>query len=505
MHEVVRFSELFCGLSKAYGQYQNNRSWTVRQPVTDKQYKQHLAGTFPSLGVVPLIDNGTCLFGAVDIDNKGKKADLVVDHHKIATAIAKKALPLIVCRSKSGGAHLFTFVSSPIPARAMRSTLSKWAAQLGFGGHEIFPKQDATSDIGNWINLPYFGDDRVAYDVDGVMNLETFLTRAYQIRDVNPLNEIPAEEYIDDAEMPPCLKHFTENGIEAGSRNEILYNFAVYYKQRYPDDWEDRLAQANFTLLKSPLPLREVRTLAKSVGNKDYRYKCSMPELSQHCDQVECGKLKFGMGQDDKYGDLMLGCLTKHLTDPPRWVLDVNGVNIDMTTEDLFNYHRIRILALEKANIVAPPVKQEDWLKELKDRITNRIEIDAPEDASSSGDLRHLLFEFVHQKLGNSRRGREGLLSGLPVLDMQGSNQVIYFRSQDFLAWIKRRKLTLNIQGNALWMKMKEDLGCGHTRIKVKGHPMQVWSIPVSDDLQTPVLEAKKVSTDTFYDPSETL
>ena len=50
-------------------------------------------------------------------------------------------LPLIVCRSKSGGAHVFLFTKENIPASLMQSKLKEMAIILGYEGSEIFPKQ----------------------------------------------------------------------------------------------------------------------------------------------------------------------------------------------------------------------------------------------------------------------------------------------------------------------------------------------------------------------------
>ena len=50
-------------------------------------------------------------------------------------------LPLIVCRSKSGGAHVFLFTKENIPASLMQSKLKEMAIILGYEGSEIFPNK----------------------------------------------------------------------------------------------------------------------------------------------------------------------------------------------------------------------------------------------------------------------------------------------------------------------------------------------------------------------------
>ncbi len=46
-----------------------------------------------------------------------------------------------VCRSKSGGAHLFLFTKQSVPAVTMRNKLYEIAAYLGYAEWEIFPKK----------------------------------------------------------------------------------------------------------------------------------------------------------------------------------------------------------------------------------------------------------------------------------------------------------------------------------------------------------------------------
>jgi hypothetical protein len=83
-----------------------------------------------------------------------------LDHKGLIDRIRKLQLPLVVCRSKSGGAHLFLFSKEWVPAKTMQTTLNQIAAAMGYGGTEVFPKQVRLflerGDVGNFLNLPYF-------------------------------------------------------------------------------------------------------------------------------------------------------------------------------------------------------------------------------------------------------------------------------------------------------------------------------------------------------------
>jgi hypothetical protein len=76
---VHRFRALFDGLQRHYGTYdvtgvepdergkRKGKATTVQQPVTDELVRRHLAGE-QSLGMVPVRDDATVRFGAIDID-----------------------------------------------------------------------------------------------------------------------------------------------------------------------------------------------------------------------------------------------------------------------------------------------------------------------------------------------------------------------------------------------------------------------------------------------------
>ena len=59
-----------------------------------------------NLGIIPINDNSECRWGCIDIDSYAG-----FDHKKLINKIKNLNLPLIVCRSKSGGAHVFLFTS----------------------------------------------------------------------------------------------------------------------------------------------------------------------------------------------------------------------------------------------------------------------------------------------------------------------------------------------------------------------------------------------------------
>ena len=116
-------------------------------------WENHLRGK-SGIGIVPINENNQCKWGAIDVDQ------YPLDHTVLVQKIRKLKLPLVVCRSKSGGAHCFLFCKDWIDAIDIQKALQCMSAALGYGESEIFPKQVKLhldrGDVGNFLNLPYF-------------------------------------------------------------------------------------------------------------------------------------------------------------------------------------------------------------------------------------------------------------------------------------------------------------------------------------------------------------
>ena len=112
------------GFSGAHGQHkyrmreglanEQAKSFIVRKPLTEELIQEHLKGT-NGVGSIPINEeDNNCKFGALDIDQY--PLDLVALDKKLQ----KMKVPCVVCRSKSGGAHIFFFFQDYINAGEFR-------------------------------------------------------------------------------------------------------------------------------------------------------------------------------------------------------------------------------------------------------------------------------------------------------------------------------------------------------------------------------------------------
>jgi hypothetical protein len=209
------FADLYTGNSKAHttfeeGEYTRRDGrptesvWNLKnvrpgEPFLQVgDYERHLRGQGRSLLSIPIFDAGNgefnCLWGCIDTD-RHNPTDVPIDHAELARKVSELGLPLVVCKSKGKkGAHLYLFLkdANGHPCTAIRKLLEFYKKKLQLPAEcEVFPKQDALKidketgemQIGSPVNLPYYGDSRVAFGPDGTeLDLTGFLALACKLR-----------------------------------------------------------------------------------------------------------------------------------------------------------------------------------------------------------------------------------------------------------------------------------------------------------------------------------
>ena len=446
-----KFKNIFSGLTIAYGQYQpgergengkqQGKAFIVRGTVTEELWENHLTGKGPALGIIPITENNDCRWGCIDIDEYN------FDHTGLIKNIRDNKLPLIVCRSKSGGAHVFLFTKENIPASLMQSKLKSFAILLGYEGSEIFPKQTEIlvdrGDTGNFLNLPYHNEMKglryAINDTGAGCTLEEF----FELYDIYALTKEQVEEIkteekkIEEAfpNGPPCLNKLASIGFGEGSRNNALFNIAVYYKQAKPDSWEDEIVKANMEYMDPPLSNSEVQQLIKSVNRKGYdKYRCKDAPINSVCQSGLCRTKRFGVGFGEEEMPL-LGSLTKYSSTPPQWFLDVSGTRIELKSEQLYNPGMFALACLDQANLVVPVPKPKDWKQHfLKPLMQNLQEVEPLESLNPTNEITGLLQDWTTNR--QSARTMDDVFNKLPYTD--DKREFTYFRMEDFFNFCKR-------------------------------------------------------------------
>lgn len=493
MSLATRFYALFQGLDRAHGIYTEQpgavapgakakgQARTERTPPTVELWEQHLAGSV-GLGIIPIRDDATCRFGAFDIDV------YPLDLEHLAREVAALGLPIILCRSKSGGAHGYCFTSEPVPAALLRERLMEWAIALGHAGVEVFPKHSrlaSRNDVSNWINLPYQGGERsLRYAIDakgGRLPPSTFL----DVAEAGAISLAALEKFTlkgDDAfiDGPPCLQSLAKSGFPKGSMNNGLFSIAVYLRKRYGDGWDTRLDIMNQRYM-TPGSASEVQGIIKSIGKKEYEYKCQEQPICAVCNRQICLTRKYGVGAGDDNLGVVFGEIVKLTTTPPTWIWDVNGARIELATEDLMLQARFQKRCLEELNRWPLPIKLNRWRALVQERLDRAEVVEVPVDATDAG---YLLLHLQRYCTGHVQaRGLDELLLNKPFTDRVAKR--VYFTGADFMHYLEQQRVR-GVGLKDLYRWLRKVPGHEHHFFNLKGKGVNCWSLPAFPEQTEP-------------------
>jgi hypothetical protein len=475
---------LFEGYPDAYGTYilsdvngvvgEKNvgQAKTVKNPITDKLWEFHLRGMI-GLGVIPINAESKVKFGAIDIDSYDG-----FDHQALIAKIEKLKMPLVVCRSKSGGAHCYIFMSEWTSAKIVQTRLREMAGLLGYGTSEIFPKQTQIlverGDLGQWINMPYFDAEkstRFAYSNEGrMLAILEFIAFANSRRITSDqLNTWGAKSSEPLPGGPPCLQVLCAQGFPSGTRNNGLFNIGVYCMKVSPDGWEKMLVDYNLKFMDPPLEPVEVMGVIKSMKKKDYNYSCQQAPIQAHCNANKCRACKFGVGQSQ--GLPVLGTLTKLNTTPAVWFLDIEGdKRVELTTDQLQDPRKFQLMCMEYLNTMPSVPKRDVWNELIGKLMENLTIIEVSNDMSPQGQLLEHVDRFCTGRV--VAKTADEILLGKPWTN----NGRHYFRVSDLIQFLERQRFKYD--GMRWLCKTLKNNGGEHKFLNIKGKGVNLWSIP---------------------------
>lgn len=302
-----RYAALFAGRTDAYGV---DRGGVVKAPLMQRMYSDHLNGlATAAIGVFPLRDDGTVRFAAIDLDEPN--FDLAEDLRQFIPGEAW------IEKSRSGNAHIWCFFADDCPAWIARGQLRQALKAQGREDVEIFPKQAQLRDgmVGNYINLPYYGDERPVLHEPateaGPIHLEAFIECAASARiDVEHWRNLCR---IDGIEAPSLkvgsgddgfgerkslhvcatymLQHKDDNPLAPGHRHVVIFNLAKMILNCQDYDTEDaiELVSVYNEAGEHPLSETEVRnTVLNAARGRFTSTGCDDPIMSPYV-SPDCG------------------------------------------------------------------------------------------------------------------------------------------------------------------------------------------------------------------------
>ena len=445
---IDRFINIFEGLDRAYGQFKRNDSrisvkvegkpWVEHKPLQQKLWENHLMGIGVSLGVFPLTDNGTCKWGAIDIDVDG------LDYEELLKKIRELKLPLIMFRSKSGRAHVYLFMKDFTSAEEVRLVMKKFASKLGLADKldRIYPMQTelGEKDTGSWLNLPYFNHEegsRYAYKDDfDAATIEEFFEMhkqyAQESLDEYLVEEIKTTKKVKYGKLEDLFLPCTKQALNLNNgkipkdinRNDFLFHQYVWAKKaesrikQIPEykhmNAKTILLHFNKTYMESPLDESEIEKTVFKSENKDFKYLCKKPKIKAFCDPSACVRHVVGITPEQALelveAKEALGNITEHCSRPPIFY-----DSVDVKKADGIGYRRIRVEMIgsyfrhkekyldklaDEGYFVHESIqnlKSTEFRKMNLNRLEKRIYEKAEEEATPEYEFKALIWDFLNK------------------------------------------------------------------------------------------------------------
>lgn len=446
LYEVQQFAELFAGNRSNYGETVitgtsstgkvETKCRMVHNTVTTVLYEKHILGQV-SIGIAPIMEDGVCYFGAIDIDNYS------YDLTNIVKAIYDFDMPIAPFYSKSKKLHLYVFFTEPAEPAKVKDLLQQYAIMFACSkSTEIFPKQSAKSATNtySWINLPYFdandeSNPRKLLNRD--MTLVPFILAIPRLTEMR-MTIGEHQEFIKSLpfnDAPPCIRQGAIlRDIGPGQRNNWLFSASVYFRLKDENsDIVEQVSQLNASLFE-PLPESELKsTILQSLNKKTYFYKCAEME---RCDKAACKQVDYGIESKFSTG-LEYGQMTQYDTDPPYYTWIVNGQTLTFYNEaELIQQTAFRNLCLRLLHIVPRKIPEDRWASILTKAAQNMKIVQGSQtgDFTTGSTLNNLIREyFSFRRVAETE---ESVKLGRTYYDKE--KKVFLFDAQSLLSYIRR-------------------------------------------------------------------
>ena len=421
---VEEFVKLFTGLTDNFGKadmskvvFDTKRNkikppyvWTG-YAITSTHYQEHLDGKI-SIGIQPCTREGKVSFGCIDVDPANYKGFKI---SALLFLIEKHKLPVVSCRSKSGGLHIYLFLKEEISAQTMRDSLTTFLLPLKLKPTtELYPKQVELIDTpGQFINLPYHNDKettRYALNKNNEpLSLEEFIKTAQDSQlTASQLNSLVTrcnEEVLkggdpEFADGPPCLQRLSINKLTDG-RDRFLYNYMVFAKKKYKDQWEDKVVSANQNYISPSFGNNIIQSKLRSWRKDTAGHTCNDDPIHAVCLKHICLQRPHGVISDRTKAFPHIYGLTiiKYTLPILQFMVEKpNGkpaVQCEMLRDDFPIQRKLKTAIYGQAHFIPQslsPIKYEEFLNRIM--IPPPKVIDPPEGASSRAQLYPYLYEF---------------------------------------------------------------------------------------------------------------
>jgi hypothetical protein len=266
---------------------------------------------------------------------------------------------------------------------------------------------------------------------------------------------------------PPCLSTLMSQGIPEGGRDNTLYQYAVYTKKKWPNEWQAKVDEFNHKYMEKPLGSAQVQKTVTQHEKKDYQYKCKDQPMCAVCSPIVCRSRQYGIGDSFQHN---FSDLTKLQSDQSVWFLNIDGQRIVLETEELFDQNKFRKACMDKINIIPNPMRQNAWTTRLQQLLRDIEVIEAPKEIRKEGRFKSLLEQFLDD---------QGAAEHIDEINMGKAwfdEGKAYFKTDAIQTFLEKKRFK-DFTSTQIHANIRQ-MGGGHARKKVQGTATFMWYIP---------------------------
>jgi hypothetical protein len=527
LNELFKGNERFHGAGDIVGAKweEDKNKWkpgntrAVHKQLSKEDWHAHLSGE-RFIGISPLLDDGTIWFACIDVDKLAGSEGYDFDYHKEMDKIKRSNLPLVVYRTKSGGLRVTIFFSEPVEAEIAIKRMQQIAAQLGYAGNEIFPKQFKLSDgvdYPGWIFLPYGPHPEGMFPEQCCMNesgnpMEMYESVIYAVQkritrqqffdlfvmemkakangkangknhprgmwvapnDIEPYSTTINTIFHDG---PPCLWTISHMR-SADYQHNFLLNCITFFKRKYPENWEEALLWVNENVLRPRGNQEKFLEMKKNLKTREYEYTCRDLPICEFCNSSVCKNQPFGIKNRDDISQGEWGPTIVNRI--PRLVyLSLGTERIPINQEDLLDQRKFQARCLSYGLPLPFSMPRKDWEILVRKNLENATIVEPSQLMRSNDHEYHAIEMFFGANIPSMVRSKgDEFLAGKigDRVRVRAKEGKIYFKRESLLLFCERSLSYRRVDIDALKMFLDKEAEF-HQRDDGKGWFRSSYSI----------------------------
>jgi hypothetical protein len=278
-------------------------------------------------------------------------------------------------------------------------------------------------------------------------------------------DEIARED--EHAEAPPCVQRILDDGVEEGGRDNALTQLAIYFNKAFPDEVEERIADAAAEVMHPPLRLDEYSKIIKTVKKKNYQYLCKQQPMCILCDKDKCLTRKYGVGGGEATKALVqIDEIKKRDGEEPMYMVTITGRKITVDAETLMTFRLFRVEAMKVLNRLLPAIAQSNWEELINEQLQIMQTIEVAPETQMGPRIEKQFKDWCEQFMVTTSE-KDAIENKAP----HWNGRSVMFLGDDFLGQIDRQ---FRITRQQAWHYLSE-LGVYQDKVTIEGKKVPVW------------------------------